>query len=89
MYIFNKFNVFHSIPDDMPLPAGARVATAKEVAEWAAQDLTEKAAIKAKKDAARAERAQLVVISAPAPAEESIVTEPAKGKDGKDGKPAA
>jgi hypothetical protein len=86
MYIFNKFNIFHSIPDDMALPAGARVATAKEVAEWTANDLIEKAAIKAKKDAARAERAQLVVISAPAVEE---VTEPAKGKDGKDGKPAA
>lgn len=89
MFIFNKYNVFHSIPDDMPLPAGARLATAKEVAEWEAHDQAQKAAIKAKKDAARAERAQLVVISAPAPVEEPAATEPVKGKDGKDGKPAA
>lgn len=91
MYIINKHGIFHSIPDDMGLPAGARQATAKEVADWTADDQAKKAAIKAAKQQAKEDRAQMVVINhAPAASvEEPTVTEPDKGKGKPDGKPTA
>ena len=89
MNIINKYGVYHSLPDDMPLPTGARIATAKEVAEWTEQDTANKAALLAQKQKARAERAQLVVVTAPATPVEPTETEPEKGKGGKDGKSAA
>lgn len=61
MYILNKFGVMHTIPDDMPLPAGARRATEKEIAAWQAEDATNKAAIRAQKEASRLAHAQTVV----------------------------
>ncbi len=61
MYIINKYGVFHSIPDDWPLPAGARKATKAEIDEWKKQDGEAKAARRAQKEQTRRERAQLVV----------------------------
>lgn len=87
-FIINKYNVFHSIPDDMPLPAGARVATAKEVEEWQKTDATNKAALLAQKQQAKRDRAQFVVELTPAPVEPTV-PETDKGKGKPDGKPTA
>jgi hypothetical protein len=65
-HIFNKFGVMHTIPDDMPLPPGARKATKDEITAWKAADAKAKAGILAAKQATAARRAQLVVVSAPA-----------------------
>jgi hypothetical protein len=53
-FIINRYGILHSYPDGQPLPTGARVATAKEVADWEAQDAKNKAVIKREKDAKRA-----------------------------------
>lgn len=66
MHIINKFGVMHTIPDDMPLPAGARKASASEVAKWEQEDAENKSAILRKKQATALARAQTVVVGAPA-----------------------
>ena len=63
-YILNKFNVIHTIPDAMPLPAGARLATPAEVAAWEKADRETKATILAAKQKKAQDRAQLVVVTA-------------------------
>lgn len=71
MFIINKFNIFHDIPDDMPLPAGARRATAEEVADWQGQDAANKLIVRQQKQEAAQRRAQLVVqVAAPVEAQE-------------------
>lgn len=81
MHILNKFNVMHTWPDDMPLPAGARKASKSEVEEWEAQDAENKVAIRAQKEASRLAHAQTVVVSAPAPEPPAAKSTAKKGGD--------
>lgn len=76
MFIINRYNIFHSYPDGQPLPVGARVATATEVADWQKQEDANKPVLRQKKREAAAQRAQLVVVS------EQETSGPAR-KDGK------
>lgn len=85
MHIFNKFGVMHTIPDDMPLPAGARKATKAEIDAWEAKDAEKKAEIKATKAASRLAHAQTVVVSAP-PAPEPPAAPKASAKKESDDK---
>lgn len=84
MFILNKFDVMHTIPDDMPLPAGARKASKDEIAAWQAADAESKATIKAAKEASRLAHAQTVVVSAPAPEPSAPAAKPATKKESDD-----
>lgn len=76
MFIKNKFDVMHTWPDDMPLPAGARKASKDEIAVWEAADTAGKATIRAAKEASRLAHAQTVVVSAPATEPSAPAPEP-------------
>lgn len=82
MYIINKFNVFNDIPDDRPLPAGARKATPEEIADWQGEDAANKLILRQQKHEAAQRRAQMVV---------NVVAPPeaAAGKGKANDKPAA
>lgn len=66
-YIINRHGILHSIPDDMRIPAGARKATAKEIEEWQKEDAANKAVLLAQKRKSAQDRAQVVIMAAPAP----------------------
>lgn len=92
-HILNKFGVMHTIPDDMPLPAGARKATPAEIADWQKADAENKAKLLTQKQEARQRAAQMVVIQgggewpvAPEPPETE--DKPARGKAAKSDQPA-
>lgn len=84
-YIINKYGVFTDIPDDFDLPAGARRASPKEIADWKAADAAAKPALRAKKMAA-AQRKLLGLAGPDDEDEPSTPPDPAKDKGKGDGK---
>lgn len=74
LHMVNKHGVLHSWPEDRPLPAGARKASKEEVVAWQKEDAANKAITLAAKQKKAQERAQMVIVTAPA-------AETPKGKD--------
>ncbi len=85
MYIINRHGILHDIPDEMPMPKGARKASKDEIAEWRERDAAGKAVLLAEKQEAARRAAQLVVMAAPVTPAPEPAPEP-KGKSAKDDK---
>jgi hypothetical protein len=89
MHILNKHGQMHTTPDDWAVPAGARKATAAEIAAWEKEDAANKAAIKAAKEQTKQDRAQVVIQAAPVEPAGKTDDDAAGNPDGKgDGKGA-